>query len=45
MSNDKKAGPGPAPERVKLTGDWKKAVKKALDKPRPTEGWPKPEKK
>ena len=38
----KRAGKrGPKPERLKLTGNSKKLVKKALPKERPTEGWPK----
>jgi len=32
---------GPKEERVKVKGDWGKAVKKALKKPRPKDGWPK----
>ena len=36
---------GPEPDRVKLTGDWEKAVADALAKKRPKEGWPEPEKK
>jgi hypothetical protein len=31
---------GPAPERVKINGDWEEAVGKALKKERPKEGWP-----
>jgi hypothetical protein len=34
-------GPAPVPERVKTEGDWTSALKKALDKKRPPEGWPK----
>jgi len=34
--------PGPEPEILKIEGDWKDAVKKALSKKRPAEGWPKP---
>jgi len=37
---------GPEPERVKISGDWQKAIGKALKKERPAEGWPQqPEKK
>lgn len=32
--------PGPDPERLKIAGDWKKAVKKAMPKEKPPEGWP-----
>ncbi len=37
--------PGPEPERLIIEGDWKDAVKKALHKTPPAEGWPKPEPK
>jgi len=36
---------GPAPERVTINKPWEKAVKDALQKKRPKEGWPQPEKK
>jgi hypothetical protein len=39
---------GPEPDRVKLTGDWERAVEEALRKKRPAGGWPddaKPKKK
>ena len=32
---------GPPPELLKLKGDWTKSVKKALEKKKPPEGWPK----
>ncbi|HZP11415.1 MAG TPA: hypothetical protein VFB36_03220 [Nevskiaceae bacterium] len=32
---------GPKPETLKLKGNWKGLVKKALKKPRPEKGWPK----
>jgi len=32
---------GPEPDRLKLEGDWKTAVKKSLAKKKPLEGWPK----
>jgi hypothetical protein len=32
---------GPKPERVKIEGDWKTAMKKSLQKKRPPKGWPK----
>lgn len=41
----KSAKRGPAPARVKIKGDWAEAVKKAMEKKRPEEGWPLPEKK
>jgi len=31
---------GPSPERVKIKGDWEKAIGEALKKERPKEGWP-----
>jgi hypothetical protein len=31
---------GPKPETVKLKDDWRGAIKKALQKKRPAEGWP-----
>ncbi len=40
----RKKRPGPDPERVKIEGDWEEAVGEALKKPRPEDGWPKPEK-
>ena len=33
---------GLEPERVKIEGDWEEAVKRALGKKRPPEGWPRP---
>ena len=36
---------GPEPERLKLTGNWEKLMGKALKKPRPKSGWPKPKAK
>jgi hypothetical protein len=35
--------PGPKPETLKIEGNWKQAVDKALKKKRPKAGWPKPE--
>lgn len=43
MDEEKKTPPGPEPERVRIDGDWEDAVKRALKKPRPKGGWPKPE--
>ena len=34
--------PGPAPEVLKIDGDWKDAMKKLISKKRPEGGWPKP---
>lgn len=36
---------GPKPDSLKVEGEWEDAVKKALDKKRPADGWPKPPKK
>jgi hypothetical protein len=38
----KKSNRGPDPERVKIDMEWDEAIKKAVKKPRPPEGWPKP---
>lgn len=35
---------GPKPEVIKLEGDWKELVKKALGKERPEGDWPTPKK-
>lgn len=32
--------PGPEAQRLKIPGDWEKAVGKALKKQPPKEGWP-----
>ena len=32
---------GPRPERLKIEDDWGKAMKKAVKKRRPKQGWPK----
>jgi hypothetical protein len=32
---------GPKPDLLKIEGDWRKAVGKALEKKRPDKGWPK----
>ena len=37
---NKKRKPGPKTKRLTLTGDWRKAAKKALKKKRPKK-WPK----
>jgi hypothetical protein len=36
---------GPAPEVLKIEGNWKDAMRKLISKKRPAGGWPKPEKK
>lgn len=45
MSTETPQKPGPDPARIKIDMDWKKAIGKALDKKRPADGWPEPEKK
>lgn len=43
MSTDEGAAPqvpGPKPERLKIKGDWKAAVKTAIPKKKPPEGFP-----
>lgn len=35
--------PGPKADKVKIEGDWERAMEKALKKKRPKDGWPKPE--
>ncbi len=45
QQTDKKHKTGPEPERLKIDRPWGKAVKDALNKERPKDGWPKSEKK
>jgi hypothetical protein len=40
MSKKAKKRRGPSAERVKIDGNWSEAMKKALKKKRPAEGWP-----
>ena len=40
---DPKSDPGPEPERLKIEGDWEDAMKRAMEKPKPAEGWPDPD--
>ena len=41
---DKPPRPGPAPDHVKFVeDDWEEAVRRAVKKPKPAEGWPKPD--
>jgi hypothetical protein len=45
MKRKTKNQTGPEPERLRLPQEeWESAVKKALTKKRPKEGWPKPKK-
>ncbi|MEM9751767.1 MAG: hypothetical protein AAF916_00110 [Planctomycetota bacterium] len=41
--DDNPQQPGPDPERVKIDGDWEDAIKQAMGKPKPENGWPDPE--
>lgn len=41
MRKKPKEPTGPKPDRVKIEGDWQDAMKKALAKKRPADGWPK----
>jgi hypothetical protein len=49
MAKDRQDKPGPKPDHLKLEGYWEEAMKKALKKEKPKEGWPdekdKPKKK
>jgi hypothetical protein len=45
MSKKKKHTPGPDPDRLKLDGNWRDAVRKAVRKRRPKKGWPREKKK
>jgi hypothetical protein len=42
VDTKRKGKRGPKPDRVKVGEDWEEAVKKALKKKRPKDGWPKP---
>lgn len=45
-ASSKKAATGPKPETIRADGaDWKDAMRHAMNKPKPQEGWPKPEPK
>jgi hypothetical protein len=37
----KPATPGPKPEVLKIDGNWKAAIKRSLEKKKPSVGWPK----
>ncbi|MES9923459.1 MAG: hypothetical protein ABW152_05195 [Candidatus Thiodiazotropha endolucinida] len=45
MKKKKPTKTGPKPGRIKIDMEWESAVEKALEKKRPKEGWPEPEKK
>jgi len=40
-----KMKPGQKADNLKLEGSWEEAVRLAIQKPRPPQGWPKPETK
>jgi len=39
MTNGRKRR-GPKPNHLKIEGDWQEAIKKAVKKKKPPEGWP-----
>jgi hypothetical protein len=39
-TKQKRKPPGPAPEVLKIEGDWKDAMRKLISKKRPEGGWP-----
>jgi hypothetical protein len=41
----KKKTPGPQPERLVISGNWKDAMKKSFKAQKPASGWPKPKRK
>ncbi len=41
MTEDPKKKPGPDAERLVIEGDWEDAMRKAMGKKRPPDGWPK----
>lgn len=45
MSNKRKKSVGPKPDILKIDGDWRGAMKKAIEKKPPEKGWPKPAKR
>ena len=45
MTKKAKKKPGREADRVKIEGDWSAAIRKALEKKRPDQGWPEPKKK
>jgi hypothetical protein len=40
MARKRKNMPGPKPDHLKLVGTWEVAIKKAVHKEKPVEGWP-----
>lgn len=44
MKDEKSTTKGPAPDRLKIDGDWKDAMGKVIRKDKPKGGWPEPEK-
>ena len=41
QSSTEAGSPGPKPSILKLSGNWRDAVKKSLTKKKPADGWPK----
>ena len=40
MTSEAKSKPAPEPERSKSGGNWQDVVKQALDRKKPSAGWP-----
>jgi hypothetical protein len=40
QSGPPRTAKGPEPERLKINGNWKAAVRMAMQKPKPASGWP-----
>jgi len=45
MKKPKRKVPGPKPERLRIEGNWRDAMKKSFQTQKPPAGWPKPEPK
>ena len=41
----KRKKPGPKEDKLKINGDWEKAIGKAIRKEKPADGWPDKDKK
>jgi hypothetical protein len=41
LASSAKEKPGPKPQYLKIEGDWREAVKRAVQKKKPANGWPK----
>jgi hypothetical protein len=45
QNKHKKKKPGPKPNHLQIDGNWENAVKKAVKKEKPKDGWPEGKKK